>query len=105
MTPEEAIIETMHLLRSRKIDYATPNGEIVKQVLGESNGWISVEEELPEVGVEVLTTTPQGTQNVGFYKDGWWHRIPFGLYYISVRLAHVTHWMRLLQPPEKGGEE
>ena len=63
--------------------------------------WISVEDELPEVCVVVLTTTPHGTQRVGFYEDGWWLANTPDL----VRLGSITHWMPLPAPPKKGGEE
>lgn len=51
--------------------------------------WISVEDELPEVCVAVLTTTPHGTQRVGFYEDGWWLANTTDL----VRMGSITHWM------------
>lgn len=57
--------------------------------------WISVEDELPEVCVAVLTTTPHGTQRVGFYEDGWWLANTTDL----VRMGSITHWMPLPQPP------
>ena len=63
--------------------------------------WISVGDELPEVGVAVLTITPRGTQRVGFYEDGWW----LANYIDLVRMGSITHWMPLPQPPKKGGEE
>ena len=63
--------------------------------------WISVEDELPEVCVAVFTTTPHGTQRVGFYEDGWWLANTPDL----VRMGSITHWMPLPQPPKKGGEE
>ena len=63
--------------------------------------WISVEDELPEVGVAVLTITPRGTQRVGFYEDGWW----LANYIDLVRMGSITHWMPLPQPPKKGGEK
>lgn len=53
--------------------------------------WISVEDELPEVGVAVLTITPRGTQRVGFYEDGWW----LANYIDLVRMGSITHWMPL----------
>lgn len=57
--------------------------------------WISVEDELPEVCVAVLTTTPHGTQRVGFYEDGWWLANTPDL----VRMGSITHWMPLPQAP------
>lgn len=63
--------------------------------------WISVEDELPEVGVAVLTITPRGTQRVGFYEDGWW----LANYIDLVRMGSITHWMPLPQAPKKGGEK
>ena len=63
--------------------------------------WISVEDELPEVCVVVLTTTPHGTQRVGFYEDGWWLANTPDL----VRLGSITHWMPLPLPPKKGGTQ
>lgn len=53
--------------------------------------WISVEDGYPEVCVAVLTTTPHGTQRVGFYEDGWWLANSPDL----VRLGSITHWMPL----------
>lgn len=105
MTPKEAIIKTMRLLRSRVIDYATPNDDIIKEVLGnDSNGWISVEEELPEVGVKVLTTTRNGIQSVCYYDGSEWRAELPGFVRISVCMAYITHWMPLPERP-KGGEE
>jgi hypothetical protein len=57
--------------------------------------WIPVEDELPEVCVAVLTTTPHGTQRVGFYEDGWWLANTTDL----VRMGSITHWMPLPQAP------
>lgn len=57
--------------------------------------WISVEDELPEVCVAVLTTTPHGTQRVGFYEDGWWLANTPDL----VRMGSITHWMPMPPPP------
>ena len=67
----------------------------------EHSRWISVEDELPEVCVAVLTTTPHGTQRVGFYEDGWWLANSPDL----VRMGSITHWMPLPAPPKKGGEQ
>jgi len=60
--------------------------------------WISVEDELPEVGVAVLTITPRGTQRVGYYEDGWW----LANYIDLVRMGSITHWMPLPAPPKNG---
>ena len=57
--------------------------------------WISVEDELPEVCVAVLTTTPHGTLRVGFYEDGWWLANTPDL----VRMGSITHWMPLPEAP------
>lgn len=57
--------------------------------------WISVEDELPEACVAVLTTTQNGTQRVGCYEDGWWLANSPNL----VRMGSITHWMPLPQPP------
>lgn len=57
--------------------------------------WISIEDELPEVCVAVLTTTPHGTQRVGFYEDGWWLANTPDL----VRMGSITHWMPLPEAP------
>ena len=63
--------------------------------------WISVEDELPEVCVAVLTTTPHGTQRVGFYEDGWWLANTTDL----VRMGSITHWMPLPASPKSGSSE
>lgn len=102
MTPKEAIIKTMRLLRSRVIDYATPNDDIIKEVLGnDSNGWISVEEQLPpqrneQISVPVLSYCDGVIErNEYIYSRGEWR---WGN-------RNATHWMRLPQPPEKGDDE
>ena len=63
--------------------------------------WISVEDELPEACVAVLTTTQNGTQRVGCYEDGWWLANSPDL----VRMGSITHWMPLPQPPVLSNSE
>ena len=69
-------------------------GELYLQA---SPRWISVEDELPEACVAVLTTTQNGTQRVGCYEDGWWLANSPDL----VRMVSITHWMPL-PAPKKG---
>lgn len=79
-------------------------GEVIDEAMDFADkhpNWISVEDELPEVCVAVLTTTPHGTQRVGFYEDGWWLANTTDL----VRMGSITHWMPLPNPPEKGNEK
>jgi hypothetical protein len=66
--------------------------------------WISVEDELPEVGVKVLTTTQNGTRSVVYYDGSEWRAELPGFVRISVCMAYITHWMPLPQVP-KGGEQ
>lgn len=63
----------------------------------EHPNWISVEDELPEACVAVLTTTQNGTQRVGCYEDGWWLANSPDL----VRMGSITHWLPLPLPPAK----
>ena len=65
--------------------------------------WISVEDELPEVGVTVLTTTQNGTRSVVYYDGSEWRAELPGFVRISVCMAYITHWMPLPKTP-KGGE-
>lgn len=65
----------------------------------EHPNWISVEDELPEDGAVVLTTTAHGTQRVGIYDGGWWLANSPDM----VRMVSITHWMPLPQVP-KGGK-
>ena len=107
MTRGEEIIKEAELCASANTQII---GDWAEHYLGFIHGaewadqhphWISVEDELPEVCVVVLTTTPHGTQRVGFYEDGWWLANTPDL----VRLGSITHWMPLPLPPKKGGTQ
>lgn len=94
MTREEKKNELIALL----FKGAMPIGELIDECFEfeqKHPHWISVEDELPEVGVAVLTITPRGTQRVCFYEDGWW----LANYIDLVRMGSITHWMPLPQLP------
>ena len=61
--------------------------------------WISVDEELPNDDVFVLTINRIYVQEVCHRSDGKWinnHNVVHG---------GVTHWMPLPKPPKKGGDQ
>lgn len=108
MTKEDLKKIAMRYAHDELKDNHAPVEEIVAAAFlngidyaGHHPNWISVEDELPEVCVEVLTTTPHGTQRVGFYEDGWW----LANFIDLVRMGSITHWMPLPTQPKKGGEQ
>jgi len=64
--------------------------------------WISVDE-LPKIGEDVLVLREDGEMQVAHqYHEQiarWWSVDGFPL------RNNITHWMRLPQPPKKGGEK
>ena len=57
--------------------------------------WISVDERLPETGVDMLTLHAGGI-GISFYsRNAWWTSAQ---YHIGKELP-VTHWMPLPEPP------
>ena len=67
-----------------------------------NNGWISVEDRLPEDNVEVMVNRKDN----GF----WWGVISKanGLFFVRfgndwMDVSDVTHWMPLPEPPDEGG--
>ena len=65
--------------------------------------WISVEDELPKIGKDVLVLRKDGEMQVAHqYNETiarWWSVDGFPL------KDNVTHWMPLPQAPKKGGKE
>lgn len=61
--------------------------------------WISVEEELPEDNVEVLTVNKFNFPVVCYRFRGYWFS-RHGNEYVG-----ITHWMPLPQAPKEGGKE
>lgn len=70
--------------------------------------WISVEDELPPKEKNVLIWS-SGSKEVmiGYYIGRNWQRKTNDFYsYVDDGYWHnVTHWMPLMAPPQKGGEE
>lgn len=65
--------------------------------------WISVDDELPKIGKDVLVLREDGEMQVAHqYNEEiarWWSVDGFPL------KNNITHWMLLPQAPKKGGEE
>ena len=98
MTREEEITNAaMHYAYDIDKVFATASFVAGAEWADQHPHWISVEDELPEVCVAVLTTTPHGTQRAGFYEDGWWLANTPDL----VRMGSITHWMPLPTPPKE----
>lgn len=62
--------------------------------------WISVKDQLPEIGERVLVTAYEGgslvAERAGLLKDVEWHwKTQFGFYLADI----YTHWMPLPKPP------
>ncbi|WEE38370.1 MULTISPECIES: DUF551 domain-containing protein [unclassified Acinetobacter] len=78
--------------------------------------WISVNEQLPELGVPVMA----GSKSFGLGEFDWWffERFADGDVWLWSRLNssslrgdfecdddyHITHWMPLPEPPKENGE-
>lgn len=101
MTREEKLAEAKRLYQTANADQRYVLECLFPELKENVPHWISVKDELPEVGVAVLTTTQNGTQRVGCYEDGWWLADSPDL----VRMGSITHWMPLPQPPKKGDEQ
>lgn len=56
--------------------------------------WISVEERLPEPGVDVLAAYRDRHINMGTAGDDWLEE--------DIEDGNITHWMPLPEPPEEG---
>lgn len=65
--------------------------------------WLSVKDELPKIGKDVLVLREDGEMQVAHqYNEEiarWWSVDGFPL------RNNITHWMPLPAPPKKGGEE
>ena len=101
---KETINRVMHLLRSGKISTSTPNKDVWKFFeFEENNGWISVEEKLPEE-CELVYAIREGNVEPGIYKfmakDQW----EWAPRFIAC-LDDISHWMQLPKPPKKGGKK
>jgi hypothetical protein len=93
------IVEAGTPLGGPAITIAAANGELLDRLMAALNGagWISVEERLPELGVEVLTygagspsADAYGVNQLGLSRGEW----VFEVY------SPVTHWMPLPGPPK-----
>jgi len=101
---KETINRVMHLLRCGTISTSTPNKEVWKFFeFEENNGWISVEDKLPEE-CELVYAIREGNVEPGIYKfmakDQW----EWAPRFIAC-LDDITHWMPLPKPPKKGGKK
>lgn len=71
----------------------------------DNNGWISVEEQLPPQGVEVLIYVPTLRQNNGvdlaWFDDGSNGNYCFVDSIYGFDIQDVTHWQPLPKPPIK----
>ena len=70
--------------------------------------WIPVKERLPEheygEGTDVLTVDIYGLMRVAYFNGGNWCE-PSGEALTTVRVAPITHWMTLPEPPIIDAEE
>lgn len=70
-----------------------------------ADGWISVDDALPENDADVLVCLDSGFMGVGYYidegKDGVGVWQSGGMLFLS---SEITHWMPLLQPPHIGDQ-
>ena len=70
-----------------------------------ADGWISVDDRLPEVGIKVLCYRPEAEKSgdeiikVSYALDGK-NRSPQGIEHKFECWCHVTHWMPLPNPPK-----
>jgi len=67
-------------------------------------GWISVEDKLPEIDLEVLVYCPLGNtgvpfQCVAYFQDDSWYDSTEGRLFDTEK--PVSHWMTLPSPPAK----
>ena len=76
------------------IDYFIQKIETL--ISSRADGWVKVEDGLPDEGVPVLVFMSYGKTDVCHLRDNWWLQ--------SVRPEHsngsVTHWQPLPQPPK-----
>ena len=66
------------------------------------NGWISVDERLPEDGEIVLTVDSEGEREVCFYEEAM--KGIFQRFGGLVKIFNITHWMPLPEAPKMKGE-
>ncbi len=69
----------------------------------QNNGWVSVEDRLPEYGKETLWYHPNGTYLIDFLIEGDDNEHILGGYNADSQMVFspVTHWMPLPEPPIK----
>ncbi len=94
MTPRDAIIRLMHLIRSGKVTTFMTNTDIINAVLGEDGSWVDAERNFPEVGVLVLFVDEDGDLDIGEFDDPEW-------YNSRGFRAYPTHWMPLPEKPKQ----
>ncbi|OOF45157.1 hypothetical protein BKK51_07285 [Rodentibacter trehalosifermentans] len=63
----------------------------------ENNGWISVDDRLPDDGKEGLILN--SFVHLGSFHDGIWYK-PFGGFNFA-EIQNVTHWQPIPEPPKK----
>lgn len=65
----------------------------------EQTGWISVEEELPDYGITVLTATEEGFVSTGCLVEERGTEFDC-IWRFAVTSSPITHWQPLPQPPK-----
>ena len=67
--------------------------------------WISVDDKMPDSGVEVLIADDLGNVNIGFYDDDFydagWAILSGAKRFVPISKSRITHWVPLPEPPEK----
>ena len=83
----------------------TPFREFHAKKQPETNGWISVEDRLPETGEEVLVydcfgqlnEKPDLSMSSASYKNGMWYDYLGNIHFYG---EDITHWQPLPEPPK-----